>query len=305
MNVLITGAAGHIGSYLVDNFYRIKKVKKVFFVDNFCSQRFNIFFKLKKKNYFFLYRDLRNKNSLKDIKNIDLIIHLASMTNSEESLKLKNFYKKNNIKCFLNVLNYCLKNKSKLIHISSTSIYDENSKNIEENIKNLKPKSPYSKIKLYEEKTLIKNNDRIKYTSLRFGTIVGVSRGMRFHTAVNKFCFNTIMRIPLPVWSTAFNQYRPYLSIKDAFKTIKFIIEKDFFKNDSFNILTNNYRVKDIIDLIKQSNFNPLIKKVKTKIMSLNSFHVSRKKIASSGLQLSSSIKNDIKDLLLLFKYKK
>jgi hypothetical protein len=148
------------------------------------------------------------------------------MTNSEESLKLKNFYKKNNIKCFLNVLNYCVKNKSKLIHISSTSIYNESSKNIEENIKNLKPKSPYSKIKLYEEKTLIKNNDRIKYTSLRFGTIVGVSRGMRFHTAVNKFCFNTIMRIPLPVWSTAFNQYRPYLSIKDAFKTIKFIIEK-------------------------------------------------------------------------------
>ena len=113
------------------------------------------------------------------------------------------------------------------------------------------------------------------------------------------------MRIPLPVWSTAFNQYRPYLSIKDAFKTIKFIIEKDFFMNDSFNILTNNYRVKDIINLIKQSNFNPLIKKVKTKIMSLNSFHVSRKKITSNGLQLSSSIKNDIKDLLLLFKYKK
>jgi len=53
MNVLITGAAGHIGSYLVDNFYRIKKVKKVFFVDNFCSQRFNIFFKLKKKIIFF------------------------------------------------------------------------------------------------------------------------------------------------------------------------------------------------------------------------------------------------------------
>ena len=34
MNILITGACGHIGSYLADNIYKIKKVKKIYLVDD-------------------------------------------------------------------------------------------------------------------------------------------------------------------------------------------------------------------------------------------------------------------------------
>ena len=47
-----------------------------------------------------------------------------------------------------------------------------------------------------EEKMLIKNSKKLKYSTFRFGTIAGVSKGIRFHTAVNKFCFLINARSP-------------------------------------------------------------------------------------------------------------
>ena len=57
----------------------------------------------------------------------------------------------------------------------------------------LKPQSPYAEIKLIEEKLLKKNRKKIKYITFRFGTIAGVSKGMRFHTAINKFCYQAVL----------------------------------------------------------------------------------------------------------------
>ena len=49
MNILITGACGHIGSYLVENLHKIKKVKKAFLIDNLESNRLDTLFNYKKK----------------------------------------------------------------------------------------------------------------------------------------------------------------------------------------------------------------------------------------------------------------
>ena len=49
MNLLITGCCGHIGSYLVNNIHKIKKIKKCFIVDNFNSTQINSLFNSKKK----------------------------------------------------------------------------------------------------------------------------------------------------------------------------------------------------------------------------------------------------------------
>ena len=49
MNLLITGCCGHIGSYLVDNIHKVRKIKNTFIVDNFKSTQINSLFKSKKK----------------------------------------------------------------------------------------------------------------------------------------------------------------------------------------------------------------------------------------------------------------
>ncbi len=303
MNLLITGCCGHIGSYIAENVHKIKKIKKTIIVDNIKSNRFCSLFDLKKNNNLkFFLRNVSNLNSLKDFKKIDYVIHCASMTNAEKSFgKEKEMYK-NNINCLKTVIEFCKKNKSKLIHLSTTSVYGKQADLVDETCekKFLKPQSPYAYIKLIEENMLKKESKNLIYNTFRLGTIAGISKGIRFHTAVNKFCLNAAINENINVYKTAVNQYRPYLSLKDAFKVFKFSIEKDFFNNDIYNALSGNYTVNQILKKIKKNKKNLKIKFVSSKIMNQLSYHVSNKKLNKAGLFLKNKIDSDIKDTLKL-----
>jgi len=303
MNLLITGCSGHIGSYLINNIFKIKKIKKCFIVDNFNSTQINSLFNSKKKNNLKFYNlDISKKNSLHKFKKIDYVIHLASLTNAAGSFNKKKEMYVNNINCMRNIINFCKIKKAKLIHISSTSVYGKQTSLVDENCekKYLKPQSPYADIKLIEEEMLKKNTKYLKYVTFRFGTISGVSKGMRFHTAVNKFCLNAAINEPITVYKTALNQYRPYLSLRDAYKVFKYTIEKDLFKNDIYNALSENCTVNQILQKIRKYK-----KKIKTKfvfseIMNQLSYHVDKKKLNNEGLYLRSKIETDIKNTLQL-----
>ena len=99
-------------------------------------------------------------------------------------------------------------------------------------------------------RSFLKNSKKLKYNTFSFGTIAGVSKGIRFHTKC-KFCLNAAMNGKIGVYKTALHQYRPYLSMRDAFKVFKFCIEKNFYKNDIFNVLTDNFTVSQILQKIK------------------------------------------------------
>ena len=305
MNLLITGCCGHIGSYLVNNIHKIKKIKKCFIVDNFNSTQINSLFNSKKKNNLKFYNlDLTKKNSLNEFNKIDYVIHLASMTNAAGSFNKKNEMYKNNIECMKNIINFCQIKKSKLIHISSTSVYGKQAALVDETCeeKFLKPQSPYADIKLIEERMLQKASKDINYITYRFGTISGVSSGMRFHTAVNKFCLNASLNTDITVYKTALNQYRPYLSLVDAFKVFKFTIEKDLFKNDIYNALSENCTVNQILQKIRKSKKNIKVKFVSSKIMNQLSYHVAKDKLNNEGLYLKNKIIYDIEDTMKLLK---
>ena len=301
MKLLITGACGHIGSFIIGKVGKIKKIKEVYLIDNFNSHRYSTLFNLKKNKKFSFYNIDLSKISLSKFKKVDYVIHCASLTNAQGSFSIKKEMFRNNISCMKNVINYCIKNKSRLIHISSTSVYGKQVKIVSEDDESLlNPQSPYAEIKLREEKMLKKNKYKLKFMSFRFGTIAGVSKGMRFHTAINKFCFNAALNEKILVYKTAYNQYRPYLSLKDAFKVFKFCIEKNIFNNDIYNALSGNFTVRQIIKMVKRYKKKTSIKFVKTKIMNQLSYHVDSKKLSNLGLKLNSSIQNDIKDTIRL-----
>ena len=308
MRIIITGACGHIGSYIAENIHKINKINDVILLDNLKSNRFCSIFNLKKKsNLKFYIKDLIDSNALNDFKNVDYLIHCASMTNAEKSFgKEKEMYK-NNLDCLKTVIKFCKKNKVKLVHLSSTSVYGKQADIVDENCekKYLKPQSPYAKIKLIEEKMLKKESKNLRYVTFRFGTIAGVSKGIRFHTAVNKFCFNAALNQNIEVYKTAIHQYRPYLSVRDAFKTFQFCIERDFFKNDIYNVLSGNFTVNQILEKIKKIKKNIKISLVKTVIMNQLSYHVDDTKIRKEGLKLNAKIDDDIKNTLRLFNYLK
>ena len=87
------------------------------------------------------------------------------------------------------------------------------------------------------------------------------------------------MNQPITVYKTALFQYRPYLSLKDAFKLFKFTIDKDLFKNDVFNALSENCTVSQIIEKIKRFKKKVKIKFISSKIMNQLSYHVDKSKL--------------------------
>ena len=116
MNLLVTGACGHIGSYLIDHIDKIRKISNIFLIDNFKSEKVSSLFRVKsKKKIHFILKDLKNPNSLNDLKKIDIVIHLASLTNAAGSFKNKKEMFENNLNSFQNVLDFELLLSSTLI----------------------------------------------------------------------------------------------------------------------------------------------------------------------------------------------
>lgn len=304
MKLLLTGGLGHIGSYFLSKVSNIKKIKELYVIDNFLTNRYFSLFNLKNQGLkiFFFEKDLSKKNILNNFPKVDIVINLASITDAENSFKIKNLIFKNNLGIFRNIINYCKKNSSKLIHISSTSVYGDQIKNIvNENCKSLKPQSPYARIKILEE-NILKSQKEINYTTFRFGTIAGVSNGMRFHTAINKFCLNAIIKKPIPIWRGMLYKERPFLSLNEAFKVIKFTVDKNFFNNQIYNIVSQNIELSKIIKFLKKNIKDIKIKFVSSKLINYCSYKVCCEKFNSNAFKLKANIFKDITATLKIFK---
>ena len=105
MKILITGGLGHIGSFIIKNFIKYKKIKKIFVVDNISNQRFPVLLYMNSPKIKFLYGDTVDKKLFKKIPKVDVVLHLASITNAEKSFDIKKKIYKNNFGSFKNVVN--------------------------------------------------------------------------------------------------------------------------------------------------------------------------------------------------------
>ena len=75
-----------------------------------------------------------------------------------------------------------------------------------------------------------------------------------------------------------------------------------FLIEQIYNVLTNNYTVREILKMIKNNNFSIRIKKTKSPILNQNSYKVSDKKIKKFKINFNKHIKKDIKETLSLLK---
>ena len=110
------------------------------------------------------------------------------------------------------------------------------------------------------------------------------------------------MDLPITVWETAIDQFRPYLSIDDAFNSLKFIIENKYFDNKIHNIFSNNYTVRQIIYFIKFFKKKISVEYTKSRIMNQLSYKVVNQTGLLKKIKLKKEIKSDIKNIFFAFK---
>ena len=299
MKLAITGALGHIGSRLIHSLVP-GEFEEVLLIDNMATQRFASLFGLPSGVSFrFVQADVLEADLSSLFNGMDAVIHLAAITNAAGSFQIQEEVERVNHVGTERVAEACIATKSRLVFLSTTSVYGTANEIVDENCSEseLKPQSPYATSKLRAEKRLAElgRTSALRFIACRFGTIYGTSIGMRFHTAVNKFVWQACLGEPITVWRTALNQKRPYLELGDAVRALRFILERDLFDGNVYNVLTDNVTVGGIVEIIRKYVPDVKVELVDSAIMNQLSYTVSAERFRALGFEYQGELEQGIK----------
>lgn len=307
MKLVVTGALGHIGSFVVRDLATHFPNAEIVMIDNMLTQRYASLFNLPAAgNYRFVEADVTKADLAPIFKDAYAAVHLAAITDAAGSFNRAAELEANNFTATSKVAEACTVSGTRLIALSSTSVYGTQASVVSEDCtaEELKPQSPYAETKLKEENlvTSMAAEGRLKAISCRFGTIFGSSPGMRFHTAVNKFCWQSVMKQPVTVWRTAYDQKRPYLDLTDAARAITHIIRNDIFDGRIYNVLTLNATVRQIVEAIRAFVPDLDVTFVDAAIMNQLSYEVACERFRATGFTFAGDLSRGIGDTVSLLK---
>ena len=305
MKLVVTGALGHIGSRLIRSFPKHYPGAEIILLDNLSAQRYCSLFDLPEGvKYRFVEADVTKAELAPFIDGASCVVHLAAITNAAASFENQSQVEAVNFQGTSRVAAACAAAKVPVFYVSSTSVYGTQAEKVDEDcpLSDLQPQSPYAETKLREEALLAElgKSQGLRYIACRFGTIFGVSPGMRFHTAVNKFCWQAVVGQPVTVWRTALHQVRPYLDLSDAVRAVNFAIGGNHFPNGVYNVLTFNATVAQIVAAIQARVPDLKIEYVDAKIMNQLSYDVLCDKFKALGFGFEGDLSRGIHETLEL-----
>ena len=305
--IVVTGALGHIGSHLIRDLPVHFPGAEIVMIDNLMTQRFASLFELPAAGrYRFVEGDITKIDLAPLFAYAHAVVHLAAITDAAGSIDKAAQVEANNLEATRRVAEACAATGTRLIALSSTSVYGTQESKVDEDCRpeDLKPQSPYADTKLKEEILVqgLVRDKQLRALIFRFGTIFGTSPGMRFHTAVNKFCWQAVMGQPLTVWRTAYDQMRPYLDLRDAARAIAFVLKEDLFDGRIYNALTLNATVRQIVEAIRAQVPDLAVTFVDNRIMNQLSYEVSSARFRERGFAFAGDLERGVSETVALLR---
>tara|TARA_Y200000002_G_C22589103_1_gene624372 strand:+ start:12 stop:1037 length:1026 start_codon:yes stop_codon:yes gene_type:complete len=248
MQILVTGNLGYIGSVLTEKLQKLNYDVTGWDIGYFESCLISQYLNLKKQ----IRKDLRKVDET-DIKNFDVIIHLAGLSNDplgefmpeltdqinySATMKLALLAKKNGVKRF--------------IFASSQSMYGISNTELELDEDNSKkePITAYAKTKWKAEQELMRlADDNFCVVALRPSTVFGPSPRFRSDIVYNNLIGCAFTTKKIEIWSDG-SPWRPVIHVDDvcsAFISCLIAPSKDINK-EAFNVGApgGNYTVRDL-----------------------------------------------------------
>jgi len=171
MNILITGGSGFIGSHLIKKLLEIYTNIHIFSIDNYLSGSPNNDY-IEDKRIIYLKNSSININKIPIVNQVkfDILFHFGEYSRISTSFEEPNVVFENNLTGTYQVLEFCRKNKCKLVYSGSSSIFGNNM-----NDQHHSP-YPWSKAKNIE---LIKNYHKwynLQFTIVYFSNVYGAGQ---------------------------------------------------------------------------------------------------------------------------------
>ena len=304
MRLVVTGALGHIGSRLIRDLARLWPGTEVVMLDNLATERYASLYDLPDAcRYEFIEGDVLTADLERVFAGADAVVHLAALTNWARR-DLHPRMQHVNVDGTARVAHACASRGIGLLFPSTTSVYGVPHGVVSEDcaLEDLKPQSQYAGWKLQSEDLLraLSRSHGLRFVILRMGTIFGPSVGMRFHTAVNQFCWRALAGQPLDVWTTATNQFRPYLDLTDAVRAMIFMLKRGQFDGRVYNVLTLNATVTHVVEVLSRFIPELRINYVDSPLMNNLSYCVDHARLSRLGFEVRGSLERGIGDTVAM-----
>lgn len=304
MRVVVTGALGHIGSRLIRDLAVAWPGIEVVMVDNLATERYASLYNLPEAcRYEFVEGDVLTVDLIGLFAGADVVVHLAALTNGART-DLHARMERVNVAGTERVARACAALGVALLFPSTTSVYGVPHGVVSEECpeEDLQPQSPYAGWKLQSEELLrtLGRQEGLRFVIVRMGTIFGPSVGMRFHTAVNQFCWRAVSGQPIEVWQTASHQFRPYLDLSDAVRAMIFMMRRRQFDARVYNVLTLNATVAHVVEVLSAIIPELQVSYVDSPLMNRLSYCVDNRRFSQLGFEFSGSLERGIGDTVAM-----
>jgi len=301
--IFITGAAGFVGSHVVENLYTEYPKSKFILFDKvtYAANKKYIKNLLNKENVEFWRGDLINTSLLKKLLNkTDLAINIAAESHVDNSFGNSLQFTKTNTLGTHSFLESCrINNVKKIIHVSTDEVYGENPGKAFNEKQYLNPTNPYSASKAGAD--MIANSYIYSYKQpiiiVRANNIFGIRQYPE--KLIPKTIIYFLKNKKMTIHGDG-RYFRYFLSVEDFCNGLSLIIK---FGNpgDIFNIASNNeYKITDVvkkIGKILKINIKNQIKYVKNRPFNDQSYNISCNKLKKLGWKTSRELYQELPEI--------
>ena len=287
--VLITGGGGYLGSVLSRKL--LTKGYKVRVIDNLWYGKESILDCIQNPNFELIQDDMRNLiSTVKSIKDVDAVIHLASIVGMPASSIEPRTSEEINYLATKNIAELCqLHGIETYIFASTCSVYGAQPNQLITEKSATSPFDFYSKQKYLSERAIGWLNS--SPTIFRFGTLFGLSPRMRFDLVVNLFIAQALLDKKITVFGG--EQYRPFLHVSDAADSLIFGLENEL--TGTYNVAYENFTINECAEIIKKLTDCQV--EINKNDEDKRDYKVSAKKIKQMGFSPSKDIEFAFKEI--------
>jgi len=208
--VLVTGAAGYLGSILCEHL--LKEGYRVTAVDNLIYQQHNLFHLCADPRFEFVLGDVRDKHFIhRLVSKADVVIPLAAIVGAPGCDRDPSLARSVNFEA-IQLLNQLRSPSQLVVYPTTNSGYGTKSGDVfctEETP--LEPISLYGQTKTEAEQMLLESANTI---TLRLATVFGMSPRMRLDLLVNHFVYTAVTDCYIVIFEKDFK--RNYIHIRDV-----------------------------------------------------------------------------------------
>lgn len=298
--ILVTGAAGYIGSTLTPELLR--EGFEVVAIDNFLYNQNSLLDCCNNKNLTIVRGDARDENLISEhIEGADFILPLACLTGAPLCKKEPEAARTTNLEAIKTILKLKMP-EQKIIFPTTNSGYGigQEGMHCDENT-TLNPLSLYGKLKAEAEKAVLEAGNAI---TLRLATVFGLSPRMRLDLLVNDFVYRAVNDKYIVLFEPHFK--RNYIHIRDVANAFIHCIEHfEEMKNEPYNLGLDeaNLSKMELCEEIKKQI--PEFVFIESKVGSdpdKRNYIVSNAKIKNTGFYPVYSLQEGITELIKGYK---